>query len=263
MKDNLKNPRTTAAIVIVAIIIFGALVFSLGNKEDDKAAQNTKNTISKQESADKSNQKAKSKVAAAETSTPSTAAPGDIDLTGAYNPSQNTVATTVGSTPAAAQTPANPTPSAGPNPPAVNPEAPPVVNPEIPPSEDPEVACEANGRVIVYVGGVSCSYTIATTDGSVVQWELPYARSFSADGSTVNDTDTPVHVVIESTSQAGEGEPWTAASITYHYRAAEAAPAGDFDDVGGDLTFYTLSSEGELEQDFSQPLTLAEPPVTP
>jgi hypothetical protein len=258
MKDKLKNPKVTTAIVIIAVIVFGAVVIALGGNDNTKTADSTKNDSSKQEeSKDKdSNSEDESKVESAETTTP------DLDATSQYSGYTAPVARVA----TAANTAPVTTPSPTPSTPAPVEPTPPVVpptEPEEPPTEEPEPVCEVNGRVVVQIGGVSCSYTIATEDGSVVQWELPWARAHSDDGSTVNDTDTSVYVVIESQSEAGEDEPWTAASITYHYRATETATTGDFTDEGGDLTFYTYDEEGELDQDFSQPVTVTEPAVTP
>jgi hypothetical protein len=118
-------------------------------------------------------------------------------------------------------------------------------NPQSPPTgPDPEASCKINGRVAVLRGGVSCSYSIGTVDGSSIQWYLPALYSYTDGTGAIEKPLAPVYVVIESKSTAPSGQPFTAVSITYHYASLASAPLGDYVDGSDGLAFSEIGPGG-------------------
>lgn len=245
MKNQLKNPKTLAAIVIVVIAILGGLVYSFNRTSDQpqKQTATTQNTP-----ADKN--KDSSQVEAAATTTPSS----DSELPVTTAATSTTVsAPKTSPVKTASTTPAAPAQEVT-LPPVTQPEAP-VTTPEAP-SEDPAADCFIGERVIVPVGGVSCSFTIGTDDGSIALWYIPTLGS-TADGTIVTDKIySPVQVIVESSSLAGPDAPFTASSITFHYKALDTATVGDYNDISDGLVFATRDQDGMPVDHFTLPVTV-------
>jgi len=112
--------------------------------------------------------------------------------------------------------------------------------------------CEANGLVLVPVGGKSCSYVAFTLTGDAAQWYLPALYSFTDGTGAIEKPNAPVYVVIESQSDT-TGLPFTASSITFHYAALASAPLGDYIDGSDGLKFSVIGPDGTPSYAIGQP----------
>jgi nucleoid-associated protein YgaU len=215
MKNNFKNPKLIGAIIVIVIAILGTVAFS-PNKDDNKAASDNKPAQTAQTKKDDSKVEAASTTTANEA--PAATEPETTPATTAASSAKTVAKTAVATTPAAAAV-------AVPAQPATAPEAP-VTTPEVPVEEEPVDLCEAEGRIIVPVGGDSCTYTIGTEDGQSIVWLA----------ASIDKPNAPVHVVIES-QIASTAFPGAVSYAVFHFSATADAPLGDFADPAETLTF--------------------------
>jgi hypothetical protein len=261
MREQPKHPTAIAALTaIIIVVILGGAVFALGFRNPV-----TSKTVAIRDSSKAAHVEGASITTIASTGS-SVTTPPKQNKPKDDTPKPPVVLAAATTTPTITTAVTQLTPSTFPSklgdettpttPPAEpgQPVTPPVVTP---PVTDP---CKSGGRIIVPAGGVSCSYTVSSAGGTSVQWSLPTLASTLDGLFTTTSPTAPVQIVIETASTAVAGQPFTATSITFHFKALATAPAGDYLDLTG-LGFSYPGAGGLPVNVPALPLTVTTAPL--